>query len=225
MKSKHNIFDDLITALYKNNVLSHVTLIGSWCLPVYRIYFNNPPEIPILRTMDIDVLVQKHAALTHTIDVPKILKSFGFDEEYSHLDGYCKYVHPEIEVEFMVAEYGRGKSGPYNIKHLNVLAQGLRFMNIVEEHTITVMYMDIPIHVPEPAAFVLLKYLISTKRRDPAKKIKDLRAANELGQFMFNVPAQRKKIKGVFGSMHKKWQQTVLRVLKEQSSPLFDFLQ
>jgi len=225
MKNKHIIFDDLLKALHQSGVLSHVTLIGSWCLPIYRAYFDNAPEIPILRTMDLDILVHKNLTLTYIIDVPKILNSFGFDEEFSHLDGHCKYVHPEIEVEFMVAEFGRGKSGPYNIKHLNVLAKGLRFMNIVTEHTITVMYMGIPIHVPDPAAFVLLKYLISTKRRDPAKKIKDLRAANELGQFMFNDSAQRKNIKVVFSSMHKKWQQTVLRVIKEQSSPLFNFLQ
>ena len=54
--------------------------------------------------MDLDFLVHKNIALTHIIDVPKLLNSFEFDEEFSQLDGYCKYVHPEIEVEFMVSE-------------------------------------------------------------------------------------------------------------------------
>jgi len=175
--------------------------------------------------MDLDILVHKNIALTHIIDVPKILNSFGFDEEFSHLDGHCKYVHPEIEVEFMVAEFGRGKSGPYSIKSLNVLAQGLRFMSIVTEYTITVTYKRIPVNVPDPAAFVLLKYLVSTKRRDPAKETKDLKTANELGQFMFNDPVQRKRIKFIFNSMYKKWQHTILQVMEEQSSPLLKFLQ
>jgi len=174
--------------------------------------------------MDLDILVHKNIALTHIIDVPKILNSFGFDEEFSHLDGHCKYVHPEIEVEFMVAEFGRGKSGPYSIKSLNVLAQGLRFMSIVTENTITATYKGIPVNVPDPAAFVLLKYLVSTKRRDPVKETKDLKTANELGQFMFNDPAQRKKIEIIFNSMNKKWQHIVMRVLEVQSSPLFNFL-
>ena len=122
MNSKQNIFDDLLSVLHVNNVLPHITLIGSWCLPIYRVYFNNTPEVPILRTMDLDILVQKYTILPYPIDVPEILKSFGFEEEYSHLSSFSKYVHPEIEVEFMVAEHGRGKTGPYNIKHLNVLA-------------------------------------------------------------------------------------------------------
>jgi hypothetical protein len=225
MKNEHIIFDDLLKALHQSGVLFHVTLIGGWCLPIYRAYFDNAPEIPILRTMDLDILVHKNITLTDIIDVPKILNSFGFDEEFSHLNGYCKYVHPEIEVEFMVAESGKGKSGPYSIKSLNVMAQGLRFMSIVTENTITVSYKGIPVNVPDPAAFVLLKYLISTKRQDPAKETKDLQTANELGQFMFNDPTNRERIKIIFNSIYKKWQHTILRVIEEQSSPLFNYLQ
>lgn len=132
---------------------------------------------------------------------------------------------PKSKWEFMVAVFGRGKSSSYSIKSLNVLTQGLRFMSIVTEYTITVTYKRIPVNVPDPAAFVLLKYLVSTKKRDPAKETKDLKTANELGQFMFNDPSKRQMIKLIFNSMYKKWQHTILHVMEEQSSPFFNFLQ
>jgi hypothetical protein len=222
MKNSQTIFDELLALLHEKDVLRHVILIGSWCLPIYRTYFNNAPEVPILRTMDIDILVPRKLKLATPIDVPSILKSIGFDEDFSHLTGCSKYVHPDMEVEFMVPEYGKGKMEPYSIKTLNVLAQGLRFMNLVMEHSTTVTYKGIHVRVPEPSAFVLLKFLVSTKRKDPVKRTKDLKTATELGAFLIMRSDQRTKLTSVFSSMHKNWQKILLHVLREQSNPLFN---
>ena len=224
MNNNQTIFDELLNLLHERDVLPHIILIGSWCLPIYRVYFNNTPEVPILRTMDLDILIPTKLNITNTIDVPSILKSIGFDEEFSHLTGHSKYVHPEMEVEFMVAEYGKGKKEPYTIKPFNVLAQGLRYMSLVMEHSITVRYKGIPVCVPEPSAFVLLKFLVSTKRKDPVKRTKDLKTATELGAFLIMRSDQRTKLTSVFSSMHKNWQKTLLHILREQSNSLLDVL-
>jgi hypothetical protein len=175
MNDNQTIFDELLNLLHEKDVLRRIILIGSWCLPIYKVYFNNASEVPILRTMDLDILVPLKLNLSNPIDVPSIFKSIGFDEEFSHLTGYCKYVHPEMEVEFMV---------------------------------------------PEPSAFILLKFLVSTKRKNSKKREKDLKTAAELGAYLITRSDQRSKLKSAFSSMHKNWQKTLLGVLREQSNPL-----
>ena len=104
MSDNQSIFDELLAEFHKKGILPHFTLIGSWCLAVYRVYFNNSPEIPVLRTMDLDILIPQNLNLEYEIDIPQMLKKYGFDEEFSHLGGYSKFVHPELEIEFLVAE-------------------------------------------------------------------------------------------------------------------------
>ena len=51
----------------------------------------------------------------------------------TNLTGYTKYVHPELELEFLIAELGRGKGNkPYEIPKLHINAQGLRFLNLLQ---------------------------------------------------------------------------------------------
>jgi len=37
------------------------------------------------------------------------LKELGFDRKVSPLDDYEKYVHPDLEVEFLTPERGKGR--------------------------------------------------------------------------------------------------------------------
>jgi hypothetical protein len=172
--------------------------------------------------MDLDILVPRDIQVQKPIDIPVILKSIGFDEVFSRLSGDSKFVHPEMEVEFLIADYGKGSAGPYNITNLNVLAQGLRYLSLVYDYSITIDYNSIPIRVPEPSAFVLLKYLVSTKRKDPGKKIKDLKTAKELGAFIITSDEQRDKLEKVFNAMHDKWKKDLLLILQEEKDPLLE---
>ena len=225
MKNEKNIFDNILLEFHSRGILTHLILIGSWCLTIYRTYFNNSPEVPLLRTMDLDFLLPRNINLNFQVDIPQILKEYGFDEVFSHLDGYSKFVHPEIEVEFLTPEFGRGQEKPYYIKSLNISAQGLRYIRLIQDFNITVLYKDIPVKVPEPSAFVLLKYLISTKRKESSKKRKDLDTANLLGNFLLNNSNERSKLKIVFNSMPKRWQSKTLTVIKSYSHDLYELLQ
>jgi len=54
MTKQNNLFIATLDALHKSGAFEYIILIGSWCHHFYRVYFNNAPEIPVVRTMDID---------------------------------------------------------------------------------------------------------------------------------------------------------------------------
>lgn len=54
MEKRFELFEIVIEALNEKNTLDNLILIGGWCQYFYKIYFDNAPEIPVLRTMDID---------------------------------------------------------------------------------------------------------------------------------------------------------------------------
>jgi hypothetical protein len=95
-------------------------LIGGWCPLVYKEYFGNPVEISMQRTADLDFLVPNPPRIHKDVDVSLILEELGFDRELSLLEGYEKYVHPDLEVEFLTPERGRGRDKLYTIDKLHI---------------------------------------------------------------------------------------------------------
>jgi hypothetical protein len=47
----------VLKELQAKGVLGGLVIIGSWCQYYYRVLFDNAPEIPLLRTLDIDFSV------------------------------------------------------------------------------------------------------------------------------------------------------------------------
>jgi len=138
-------------------------LIGGWCPLVYKEYFGNPVEISMQRTADLDFLVPNPLRIHKDVDVSVIFDELGFDRKVSLLEGYEKYVHPDLEVEFLTPERGRGKSKPYTIDKLHVNAQGLRYLDLIQNHTIKTSYKGVSINVPEPSVYVLTQ--VHSKRQ------------------------------------------------------------
>ena len=48
---------ELFRRLQDVDVLQHLVLVGSWCLPLYKKYFEGVGSVPALRTRDIDFLI------------------------------------------------------------------------------------------------------------------------------------------------------------------------
>ena len=46
MEKDEDLFLTIIDRLSQGGVLTDIVLIGGWVLPVYRVYFNDAPEIP-----------------------------------------------------------------------------------------------------------------------------------------------------------------------------------
>ncbi|MBN1550652.1 hypothetical protein JW979_04250 [bacterium] len=73
---------NILKTLHNEGVLNEIMLVGSWCLPVYKQYFNDSPFIPLLRTTDIDFMICNPSRLNIRVDVPRILGSLGFSEHF-----------------------------------------------------------------------------------------------------------------------------------------------
>lgn len=225
MTKQNNLFLATLNALHKSGALKDVILIGSWCHYFYRIQFKNAPEIPVVRTMDIDFLIPNPPKKLKDINIPDLLYDLDFIPKHNYITGNTKYVHPELELEFLIPELGRGKgSKPYEIPKLHINAVGLRFLNLLQSNTMKIKYKNIEVIVPEPAAFVLHKFIIQERRKNKEKQKKDLFAAVSIGEYLLQRKEQQTKMKVIFNSLPKKWQSNILRNVEANSTSIFDYL-
>ncbi|MCF7793077.1 MAG: nucleotidyltransferase domain-containing protein [Candidatus Cloacimonetes bacterium] len=224
MKNKNKLFENILLALNKAGILQDIILIGSWVLPVYKYHFSNSAGIPILRTTDIDFLITNPPGIKKKVDVSAILKSLGFEETFSLLNNFTKFSHVDFEIEFLIPKLGRGNDKAIYIEELNVIAQPLRYLNFIQNNTIVMDFGIMKIRVPEPAAFVLMKYLLTIKRKDEKKIAKDLRTANELTDFLLSKSDQRKNLKILFSEMPRKWQRKLMKIIYDNCFELYKLL-
>jgi len=224
VEKRFKLFHEIIIKLGETGVLTDIVLIGSWCLYLYRDIFKNADTMPAVRTVDLDFLVPNPPKIKHKVDISKILEELDFVEEFSHLSGNSKFIHPDLEVEFIIPEKGRGKDGPHIIKEINVRAQGLRYVDLLQDHTIIILYNNYPVRVPEPSAFVLHKLQLSGRRGKKEKKIKDLETAKGLGEYLANREEQVEKMKEIYRNLPGKWKREILEVAKEQSEIIYKIL-
>lgn len=224
MEEKFELFHETLTRLGQRGILSDLIIIGSWCLFFYRIKFNNAEEIPAVRTTDLDILIPNPPKIKNRVNIPEILKELGFLEEYSHLTGNSKFVHPDLEIEFLIPEKGRGMNGFHHIKEININAQGIRYVNLLQDHTINVPYKEFTVTIPKPAAFVLNKLHISYKRSKEDKKKKDIETAIEFGEFLLSIEEQAIEIRNIFNSLPGKWQKEIKNIAKMYSNMIFEVL-
>ena len=224
MEKENDLFFTILTRLDKEEVLRDIILIGGWCPLVYKEYFGNPMEISMQRTADLDLMVPNPPRIHKDVDVSLILEELGFDRKVSLLDGYEKYVHPDLEVEFLTPERGRGRGKPYTIDKLHINAQGLRYLDLIQSHAMKTSYNGISINVPEPTAYVLHKFIVSDRRKKPFKREKDIETARQLGEYLLDQESQRKKMREIYLRMPKKWKKDLIKIVKGTSEKIYTFL-
>ena len=165
--------------------------------------------VPVLRTTDLDFLVGMPPAIRCSFDVPSALSELGFEPEWSLHGSYCKYVHPEMEVEFLIPEQGRGTDTAVTVNALGVQAQPLRFLSLAFDRSRVVRYRGYGIRVPEPEAFVLLKLLVIPRRKDQGKAAKDVYTARSIGEFLLGDSERRARLLDMVTGLPKGWQNTI----------------
>ena len=101
MEENYKLLSAVLKELQRAGILKHLVLAGSWCQYFYRILFDMSSEIPLLRTTDIDLLVPNPAGIKENIDIPQLLTSLGFDARFDYKTGLIKYVHPDLEIQFI----------------------------------------------------------------------------------------------------------------------------
>ena len=178
MQSKqYDVCLNVLRRLQAAGVLPHLVLVGSWCLVAYREYFKGVGAVYAVKTRDMDFLVPSAAAFKGNTDLPELLKDLGFIAGFRGEQGAMMLEHPELLIEFLVPERGRGSARPRDLPQLGVNAQPLRFMDVALMMTVRLNFEDVPVITPHPAAFVLHKFLVVPRRQNAEKKRKDLDAA------------------------------------------------
>ena len=214
-KNQYKLCLEVLRRFNKAGILDGLILIGSWCLYFYKDYFKNIPYIDIttIRTRDIDFLVPIPARIKKEVDIPKMLKDLGFVIDFKGSKGYIKLDHPDLILEFLVPEKGRGSDKPYRLPQLGMNATPLRFLSFLTDNVIRVKVEDFNLNVPHPANFALHKLIIFSRRSKEDKALKDRNTAIEILKALFNK-GETRIVKSIFNSMPKKWQKKILDNLK-----------
>lgn len=109
-----------------------------------------------------------------------------------------------------------------SISELKISAQPLRYLSILQTYPLELYFQKIPVVVPEPAAFVIQKFLISDRRKVLGKKQKDLIMAIDLGRFLLSDDIQTKRMASVMTELLPKWRKKLFRVMKEYSPEFYN---
>jgi hypothetical protein len=214
VEKRYALFLEVLRRFQAAGLLKELILIGSWCQHFYRNYFEGLRYTPAIRTRDMDFLVPVPLRIKNKIDVEELLRDEGFVVTFSGGTGYMKLMHPELIVEFLVPEKGRGSDRPYPLPQLSMNAQPLRFLDYLLQNTIRIEAEGLKINVPHPAAFSLHKLIISARRTKEEKLVKDRKEA-----FAVLTALVRKgesgEIRNMFDRMPAGWKKRVLAVLAD----------
>lgn len=222
---KTELFLKVLNAFQENGVLEHLVLIGSWTHYFYSQYFNEEESIPSIRTVDIDFLVPNSRKKMERVSIPKLLGELEFEEELSWPDGYARYVHRKLVVEFLAPLRGSGTVRQFSVKELGINVQALRYMDILCTYTMEVEFQGKRLKIPRPESYVLHKALINKDRRNPMKKEKDAAAIVKLGDLLLTKTDCREQLRSIYKTFTPKWKKRVLEFSEKQYPSLKVFLE
>lgn len=211
-KNQYELCVEVFHRLDRKGILKHTLVIGSWCLFFYKNYFNDEKYRPAIRTRDIDFLLPLPVNFKGKEDIPEILKELGFILGFKGNSGYIVLQHPDLLIEFLVPEIGRGSDKPYPIPQLGINAQPLRYLHFLQDNAISLDFEGMSIRVPHPAAYALHKFIIFMRRTKPDKRDRDIEGALRVFRQLL-AEGKADSIKTIFGKMHRKWQTTIVKNL------------
>lgn len=181
---------------------------------LYERYYNAEEYRPLIRTSDVDFLIPNpRKASAANVNIGEILENLNFVKSFNRGNDLIKYEREGLTIEFLVPEVGRGGHEPVKIKELNVVAQPLRFLNMLTEDPLIVKYEGTKVKVPDPIAYAFHKLIISGRRRKEEKQSKDYQTAMELLRFLQSRGMQR-NITSYFNSLSPGWRKKIIAALK-----------
>lgn len=215
-KKQSDLCFEILRRFNKAGILDNFILIGSWCVYFYQDYFVNVPYIDqsSMKTRDIDFLIEAPFRIKRQVNIPELLKDLGFVTIYRGNKGYIKLDHPDLILEFLVPEKGKGIDKPVPLPKLGVNAVALRFLTFLSGNTIKVKVEDFYVALPHPVNFALHKLIIFQRRLKEEKAIKDRNTAIEILKALINK-GDTAVIRRIFNSMIPKWQKKVMQGLEE----------
>ena len=215
-KKQSDLCFEILRRFHNAGILEDLILIGSWCVYFYKDYFSNIPYInqATIKTRDIDFLVDSPSKIKVNVNIPALLKDLGFVTVYRGSLGFIKLDHPDLILEFLVPEKGKGTDRPIPLVKFGLNAVALRFLTFLSSNTIKVKIEDFYLILPHPANFALHKLIIFQRRTKEEKAIKDRDTAVEILEALINK-GDAAIVRQVFDSVPQKWQKKIIKGLEE----------
>lgn len=214
MSNQSDLVYKILQSLEKAGILKHLIVVGSWCLYFYKLHFKETDILPVIKTRDIEFDVSNLKKSSTKFNIARLLKEFGFLEDFQSKEGFIRFVHQDIIVEFLVPEKGRGSDAPYALPGYGINAQPIRFLNFLEEEVITVDYEGLSVNVPHPALFSIHKLIVSQRRppTKPEKSENDIKQALAVWDMLVSM-GEKEKIKKILSEIPKGWLKLVKKAL------------
>lgn len=212
--SQYDLCIEVLRRLDKVGILKDIILVGSWCTLFYKKFFSGKKYMTSLTTRDLDLFIPQPRTIKAKADVAELLKDLGFIIGFTGSQGYIRLEHPQLIVEFLVPERGKGSDKPYSLPQLGLNAQALRFLEFLSQNTIRSKAGSIMITLPHPANFALHKLLVMRRRPKAERQAKDKEAAIRILNALIDSD-QSDTIKSAYQTMPKKWQGIVKKQLTD----------
>jgi len=182
-----------------------IELIGSWSFLLYQRHCG-APSYP-LRTQDVDFLVPRIYPQREAVDLPGALAPMGFHVDFAP-HGAISFIHPDLKIEFLTPDRGKGDRPTLNIKPLGIKAVQLRFLDMLFDRPLIVREGSVSVRIPNPMNFCLHKLIISRRRSRPDKAQKDLEQVVHLLPILDPV-----EFRSEVAKLPKKWREMILKSL------------
>ena len=217
-KKQYELCVEVLHRLNKVGALKDIILVGSWCIPFYQNYFKGIKYALSIRTRDVDFMVPGRINIKAKIDLVELLKDLGFVVGFQGREGYIRLEHPELAIEFLVPEKGRGSNKPFPLKELGINAQPLRYLNLLTQDIIHAEVDKMKVSLPHPVLFAFHKLIIAQLRRNADKADKDNEGAIRILKAVLDK-GESAIIKRTFNSMLPKWREKIIKSLKKIGEP------
>lgn len=202
--------DEILRIFHNNGV--NVTLVGSFCMPVYKDLFKF--NLPTIKTQDVDFLVSVPYKGS-SADIESLLKPLGFSLHFN-ADGSTFFSNGTYKVEFLTPETGKGNEGPVSIDPLKIKVTPLRFLQMLNGHIENVDKGDYRYSVPAPYIYAFHKILIAPRRRSPGKSRKDLLQAESVLREVLKRGTMAEKAMEYLDTLPEKWIDKIKGFMKEK---------
>ena len=204
-----DLFEQILAAFDKAGLWRDgVELIGSWSFLLYQRHLG-VRRMP-LRTQDVDFLLPRPYPKRAEIDLGEGLERLGFRRAAATTIGSTYFLHPELKIEFLAPERGKGDESAWPVKALGVSAIPLRFMDMLLKDSITVKEGSAHVRVPSPLNFSLHKLLIAQRRKNKAKKERDIEQAVYVLEIL-----EPERFRQELTDCPRKWRSLIEKSLKE----------
>lgn len=216
---KDALFQSLLAAFKRLGLLDDLIVVGGWALTLYEGHFGADYPAGPARANAMEFLLVNPNKPRAPLNVPAALEEIGFHTQHD-LAG-TKYVNGDAELAFLAAKKGKAEEEAFQVRPLQLGAMTNRYLDFLQEHAMAMEYGGFKLSVPEPAAFVLHKFLINP-RRSKSVQAADMESIAGLSAFLLGKDAERARLSALFAELPGSLKKTVLGAADKHAPDLLE---